>query len=136
MLQPAPTSTDRATSLIRGIRGQPGVAISCTGPGPRSGTSPRDDLNATPRTSREAPCNPGTSAPWWIQGNRRPLHETVRKWVRVDEVDNGARPGVTTVERERIKVLERENRELRRVNEILKAASSFFARELDPRLPR
>jgi transposase len=45
-------------------------------------------------------------------------------------------PGVTTVERERIKELERENRELRRANEILKAASAFFARELDPRLPR
>ncbi len=42
---------------------------------PPSGTSPRDDLNANPRTSREAPCNPGTSAPWWIHRNRCPLHE-------------------------------------------------------------
>ena len=65
-----------------------------------------------------------------------PTPETVRKWVRRDEIDNGARPGVTTVERERIKELERENRELRRANEILKAASAFFARELDPRLPK
>ena len=65
-----------------------------------------------------------------------PTPETVRGWVRRDEIDNGARPGVTTVEREQIKVLERENRELRRANEILKAASAFFARELDPRLPR
>jgi transposase len=65
-----------------------------------------------------------------------PTPETVRGWVRRDEIDNGARPGVTTAEREQIKVLERENRELRRANEILKAASAFFARELDPRLPR
>ena len=65
-----------------------------------------------------------------------PTAETVRKWVRRDEIDNGVRPGVTTAERERIKELERENRELRRANEILKAASAFFARELDPRLPR
>ena len=65
-----------------------------------------------------------------------PTPETVRGWVRRDEIDNGARPGVTTVEREHIKVLERENRELRRANEILKAPSAYFARELDPRLPR
>jgi transposase len=61
--------------------------------------------------------------------------ETLRKWVRRSEVDRGARPGITTVEAQRIKELERENRELRRANEILKAASAFFARELDP-LPR
>jgi transposase len=46
------------------------------------------------------------------------------------------RPGVTTAEGERIRQLERENRELRRANEILKAASAFFARELDPQPPR
>jgi transposase len=62
--------------------------------------------------------------------------ETLRKWVRMTEVDSGQRPGPTTDERERLKVLERENRELRRANEILRAASAFFARELDPRLPR
>jgi transposase len=50
-------------------------------------------------------------------------------------VDGGSRPGTTSAERERIRELERENRELRRANEILKAASAFFARELDPRLP-
>jgi transposase len=48
----------------------------------------------------------------------------------------GQRPGVTSAERERIQALERENRELRRANEILRAASAFFARELDPRPPR
>jgi transposase len=61
---------------------------------------------------------------------------TVREWVRRHEVDDGRRPGLTTDERARLAALERENRELRRANEILKAASAFFARELDPRLPR
>ena len=58
--------------------------------------------------------------------------ETLRKWIRQAEVDQGSRPGVSSAEAERIKELERENRELRRANEILKAASAFFARELDP----
>ncbi len=62
--------------------------------------------------------------------------ETLRSWVRRAEVDEGRRPGVSSVEAQRIKELERENRELRRANEILKAASAFFARELDPRAPR
>ncbi len=61
---------------------------------------------------------------------------TLRKWIRRAQVDSGARQGVTSDERERLRELERENRELRRANEILKAASAFFARELDPRLPR
>ncbi|MEA2273159.1 MAG: transposase [Solirubrobacteraceae bacterium] len=54
--------------------------------------------------------------------------ETLRGWVRQAEVDDGKRPGTTTAEAERIKELERENRELRRANEILKGASAFFAR--------
>ena len=62
--------------------------------------------------------------------------ETLRKWVKQAEVDDGQRPGVTSEEHRRITELERENRELRRANEILKAAASFFARELDPRLPK
>jgi transposase len=62
--------------------------------------------------------------------------ESLRGWVRQAEIDGGQRPGVTTAEQQRIIELERENRELRRANEILKAASAFFARELDPRLPR
>ena len=62
--------------------------------------------------------------------------ETLRKWVRRAEVDGGHRPGLTTDERERIKVLERENRELRRANEILKSAAIFFGAELDRRPSR
>jgi transposase len=62
--------------------------------------------------------------------------ETVRHWVKQAEIDEGLRPGVTTDERQRIAELEKEVRELRRANEILKAAAGFFARELDPRLPK
>jgi transposase len=62
--------------------------------------------------------------------------ETLRLWVRRAEVDAGSRPGLTTDEREKLRTLEREVKELRRANEILKAAASFFARELDPRPPR
>lgn len=62
--------------------------------------------------------------------------EALRTWVRQVEVDGGKRPGITSSDVQRIADLERENRELRRANEILKAASAFFARELDPRLPR
>jgi transposase len=58
--------------------------------------------------------------------------ETLRKWVRQVEVDGGRRTGLSSQEAARIKELERENKELRRANEILKAASAFFARELDP----
>ena len=60
--------------------------------------------------------------------------ETLRRWVRQDERDGGRRPGLTTVEQQRVKELERENRELRRTNEILRKASAFFAQaELDRR---
>jgi transposase len=59
--------------------------------------------------------------------------ESVRNWVRQAETDQGSRPGLTTEERERIKLLERENRELRRANEILKSAAAFFAAEFDRR---
>ena len=53
--------------------------------------------------------------------------ETLRKWVRQAERDTGQRPGLTTSERERLASLERENRELKRTNEILKTASAYFA---------
>lgn len=62
--------------------------------------------------------------------------ETLRHWVKQAEIDNGQRPGVTTKDQQRIVELEKEVRELRRANEILKAASAFFARELDPRMPK
>jgi transposase len=61
--------------------------------------------------------------------------DTLRGWVKQAQVDSGERPGTTTTDAARIKALEAENRELKRANEILLAASSFFARELDPRLP-
>ena len=57
--------------------------------------------------------------------------ETVRKWVRQAEVDGGRRPGTTSEESAELKRLRRENAELKRANAILKAASSFFAAELD-----
>jgi transposase len=60
--------------------------------------------------------------------------ETLRKWLRQVESDQGPRAGLTSIERERLKDLERENRELRRANEILRKASAYFAQaELDRR---
>ena len=59
--------------------------------------------------------------------------ESLRRWVRQAQVDAGQRSGVSSVEAEEIKKLKRENRELREANEILKAATVFFAGELDPR---
>jgi len=59
--------------------------------------------------------------------------ETLRKWVRQAERDGGRRPGLSTEERERMRHLEKEVKELRRANEILKAASAFFGAELDRR---
>jgi len=69
-------------------------------------------------------------------GPRVGVHvDTLRGWCKQAEIDAGRRPGVATVDASRIKELEREVKELKRANEILLAASSFFARELDPRLP-
>ncbi len=59
--------------------------------------------------------------------------ESLRRWVRQAQVDAGDRQGVTSVEAERIRRLERENRELREANAILRDAAVFFAGELDPR---
>jgi transposase len=60
--------------------------------------------------------------------------ETLRRWVKQAERDQGHKPGLTTDERDRMKALERENRELKQVNEILRKASAYFAQaELDRR---
>jgi transposase len=60
----------------------------------------------------------------------------VRPWVRQADIDEGHVPGVSTVEAQRIRDLEQENRELRRANEILKRAASFFGAELDRQLKK
>ena len=62
--------------------------------------------------------------------------ESLRQWVTRDEIDSGRRAGTSTADSQRIAQLERENRELRRANDILKAASVFFATELDGRPKR
>jgi transposase len=62
--------------------------------------------------------------------------ETLRKYVRQVEANEGRREGLTSEEREEIRKLRKENFELRRTNEILKAASVFFATELDPHRPK
>jgi transposase len=62
--------------------------------------------------------------------------ETLRKWVRRSEVDQGKRAGMTSSERERQRELERENRELKRANEILRKASAFFAQAESERRPK
>lgn len=65
-------------------------------------------------------------------GDQLGIHpETLRTWVRQAEIDEGHRPGITTSEAQRLLELEKENRELRRANAILKSASAFFAAELD-----
>ena len=70
-----------------------------------------------------------------IAGKIGCVPQTLHTWVRQHEVDAGQREGVSTSEAQRIKDLERENRELRKANEILKLASAFFAQaELDRRL--
>src|ERR1700745_3380998 len=70
-------------------------------------------------------------------GRQLDVHpEALRSWLKQSEIDKGERPGTTTEDKQRITELEREVRELRRANEILKAASAYFARGLDARLPR
>ncbi len=62
--------------------------------------------------------------------------EALRKWIIQNRIDGGGRAGLTTDERQRLRELEKENKELRRANEILKDASIFFATELDGRTKR
>ena len=59
--------------------------------------------------------------------------ETLRKWVHQDEVDSGQAPGLSTAENKELRELRKKNRELEQTIEILKAATSLFARESDPR---
>jgi transposase len=82
---------------------------------------------------RDPATRPGALAR--IAGQLGINQETVRNWVTQAEIDGGVRPGTTTGDAQRLLELERENRELRRANEILKTASAFFAAaELDRRL--
>jgi len=76
-------------------------------------------------------CPNETAAITHVAGLLGVSREPLRQWIRKAEVDAGRAPGVSTVESVEIKRLRRENAELRRANEILKAASVFFAKELD-----
>jgi transposase len=89
------------------------------------------------RMALDARADPATRRSACIRiGEQLGINEdTLRDWVSQAEVDEGRRPGVTTADAARIAELERENRELRRANAILKSASAFFAAELD-RPPR
>ena len=86
------------------------------------------------RLVRDAGAEPGTSRKEACRRVGQQLGispETLRGWVNRAEIDDGDKPGVTTETAARIAELERENRELRRANAILKSASAFFAAELD-----
>ena len=81
-------------------------------------------------------CHPDQPTDWAAMGHVANLlgiatAETLREWVRQDQIDQGSRSGVSSEESAEIKRLKRENAELRRANAILKAASVFFAAELD-----
>jgi transposase len=67
-----------------------------------------------------------------VSGRLGMTPETLRRWVRQAEIDDGGRAGISTNEQAEIRRLRREVAELKRTNDILKAASTFFARELDP----
>jgi transposase len=102
-------------------------------------TSVRYSPEVRARAVRMALEHAGEHASQWaaigsIAGKIGCTAETLRGWVRQAERDQGQRPGPTSEERERIKTLERENRELRQANEILRKASAYFAlAELDRR---
>ena len=105
---------------------------------------PWEDGASTPQSFGSGRCawfwsNKGTHDSQWaaissIAEKMGCSSETLRKWLRQAERDAGGQPGLTTSERDRLKGLERENRELKRANEILRKASAFFAQaELDRR---
>ena len=106
-------------------------------PAPRK--FPQELRERSQRLVREAMAeDPGlsmTAAVKRVAGLVGVVPDTLRGWVKQHQIDAGERPGTTSVDAARLKKLEAENRELKRANEILLAASSFFARELDPRLP-
>ena len=99
----------------------------------RPGRYPGEMRDRAVRMVFEAEAHSGSqwAAIRWVAEKLGPTAETVRKWVRRVEIDEGHRAGLISDERERLKALERENRELHRANEILKTASAFFAAELD-----
>ena len=102
-------------------------------------TSPRYSPELRERAVRMVLEHQGDHGSQWaaiasIAGKVGCTPESLRRWVRQAERDRGLRAGATTDERERIKALERENRELRQANEILRKASAYFAQaELDRR---
>ena len=102
-------------------------------------TSNRFSPEVRQRAVRMALEHGGDHASQWaaigsIAGKIGCTAETLRRWVRQAERDQGLRAGSTTAEQERIKAMERENRELRQANEILRKASAYFAQaELDRR---
>jgi transposase len=103
----------------------------------RSMAAPRkypDELRErATRMALEARLDPATRAGAFRRVNEQlGIHpESLRTWVRQAEIDDGHRPGTTTSDAQRLLELEKENRELRRANAILKSASAFFAAELD-----
>lgn len=102
-------------------------------------TSPKYSPELRERAVRMVSDHAGEYPSQWaaieaIAGKLGCTPETLRNWVRQAERDAGQRPGLTTDERARLKALERENRELRQANEILRKASAYFAQaELDRR---
>ena len=94
---------------------------------------PEELKDRATRMALEARRDPATSRGAMARiGGQLGIHpEALRNWVRQAEIDGGLRPGTSSDEASRIAELERENRELRRANSILKSAASFFAAELD-----
>ena len=110
------------------------------------GWSPWQDRASTPQRCESAPSGwvrehgPEHPSQWAaitsISGKFGCTAETLRNWVRQTERDSGQRGGLTTDERQRFKELERENRELKRANEILQTASAYFAKAALDRRPK